>query len=69
LPASTQWELIEAASETPQVIYEVLIGLAAQGRLLHNDDTHTCLLQLNNDKVFFFDYHPTNESKFKRPDP
>jgi hypothetical protein len=40
LPASTQWELIEAASETPQVIYEVLIGLAAQGQLLHNDDTH-----------------------------
>ena len=40
LPASTQWELIEAASETPQVIYETLIGVAAQGRLLHNDDTH-----------------------------
>jgi hypothetical protein len=40
LPASTQWELIEAASETPQVIYEALIGVAAQGRLLFNDDTH-----------------------------
>jgi hypothetical protein len=40
LPASTQWELIEAASETPRIIYQALIGLAAQGRLLHNDDTH-----------------------------
>jgi hypothetical protein len=40
LPASTQWELIEAASETPQVIYEALIGVAAQGQVLHNDDTH-----------------------------
>jgi len=40
LPASTQWELIEAASETPQVLYETLIGVAAQGQLLHNDDTH-----------------------------
>jgi hypothetical protein len=40
LPASTQWELIEAASETPQVIYEILISLAAQGHLLFNDDTH-----------------------------
>jgi hypothetical protein len=40
LPASTQWELIEAASETPQLIYEALIGVAAQGHLLHNDDTH-----------------------------
>ena len=29
LPASTQWELIEAASETPQIIYETLIGVAA----------------------------------------
>jgi transposase len=40
LPASTQWELIEAASETPQIIYEALIGVAAQGQVLHNDDTH-----------------------------
>jgi hypothetical protein len=39
LPASTQWELIEAASETPQVIYEALIGVAAQGQVLHNEDT------------------------------
>jgi transposase len=40
LPASTQWELIEAASEIPEVIYETLIGVAAQGHLLFNDDTH-----------------------------
>jgi hypothetical protein len=40
LLASTQWELIEAASEIPQVIYEALIGVAAQGQLLFNDDTH-----------------------------
>jgi transposase len=40
LPASTQWELIETASETPQLIYEALIGVAAQSQLLHNDDTH-----------------------------
>jgi len=40
LPASTQWELIEASSQTPQLIYEALIGVAAQGHLLHNDDTH-----------------------------
>jgi hypothetical protein len=41
LPASTQWELIEAASEIPEVIYETLIGVAAQGHLLFNDDTHS----------------------------
>lgn len=39
LPASTQWELIDAASKTPAVVYEALIDAAAQGRLLHNDDT------------------------------
>jgi transposase len=39
LPASTQWELIDAASKTPAVVYQALIDTAAQGRLLHNDDT------------------------------
>jgi transposase len=39
LPASTQWELIEAASPTPALVYDALIGVAAQGRLLHHDDT------------------------------
>jgi hypothetical protein len=40
LPASTQWELIEAASAIPRLIYEALLDLAAQAELLHNDDTH-----------------------------
>jgi transposase len=39
LPASTQWELIEAASPTPALVYEALLNVAAQGQLLHNDDT------------------------------
>jgi hypothetical protein len=39
LPPSTQWELIEAVSEIPELIYEALCDLAAQGQLLHNDDT------------------------------
>jgi len=39
LPASTQWELIEAASATPALVYDVLIGIGAQGRLIHHDDT------------------------------
>ena len=39
LPASTQWELIEAASATPALVYDALNGIAAQGRLLHHDDT------------------------------
>jgi hypothetical protein len=39
LPASTQWELIEGASATPARVYDALIGIGAQGRLLHHDDT------------------------------
>lgn len=39
LPASTQWELIEAASATPALVYDALISIGAQGRLLHHDDT------------------------------
>ena len=39
LPASTQWGLINAAAVVPEVIYEKLIDLGAQGALIHNDDT------------------------------
>jgi transposase len=39
LPASTQWEIIEAASKTPELVYEALIDAAAGGSLVHNDDT------------------------------
>lgn len=40
LPPSTQWEQIEAVSEIPELIYEALWDLAAQGQLLYNDDTY-----------------------------
>ena len=40
LPAGTQWELIVAVSQVVQPVYEALIDLAAQGEVLHNDDTH-----------------------------
>ena len=39
LPASTQWKLIEAASPIPKLIYERLIDVAANGSLIHSDDT------------------------------
>ena len=39
LPASTQWQLMAAAAQTPAVVYEALIQVAAQAELLHNDDT------------------------------
>jgi transposase len=39
LPASTQWKLIADASPIPQVVYQTLIDVAANGSLLHTDDT------------------------------
>ncbi len=39
LPESTQWDIIENAADTAQYIYKELIRQAAQGDLLHNDDT------------------------------
>jgi len=39
LAASTQWELMAAATQTPEVVYEALLEVAAQAQLLHNDDT------------------------------
>lgn len=40
LPASMQWELVrDAAERGPRDAYEHLLDLAAQGDLVHNDDT------------------------------
>jgi transposase len=39
LPSSTQWDLLYAASLILAPAYEALIDKAAQGELIHNDDT------------------------------
>ena len=46
LPASTQWDVVYAI--TPQIVpaYEALIQTAAQGDVLHNDDTTIKILEL-----------------------
>ena len=46
LPASTQWELMAKAGEALQPVQEALITLAAQGQLIHNDDTTMRVQQL-----------------------
>lgn len=46
LPASTQWKLIEEASPTPELVYEGLIEVAANGSLIHSDDTTMRVLSL-----------------------
>jgi transposase len=39
LPASTQWELMAEAGQALEPVQEALITLAAQGKVIHNDDT------------------------------
>lgn len=46
LPASTQWEIVEDEAELIQAARDELIRQAAQGEVLHNDDTGMRVLRL-----------------------
>ena len=46
LPSSTQWDLVAAASERLLPAYQELVRQAAQGDVLHNDDTSIQILEL-----------------------
>jgi transposase len=46
LPAATQWEVIEEAAEPLQAAFNELVRQAAQGEVMHNDDTAMRILRL-----------------------
>ena len=46
LPASTQWEIVDAVATDLAPAFEELIRQAAQGEVLHNDDTTVKILEL-----------------------
>jgi hypothetical protein len=46
VPAATQWELVESAAEGFEPALDHLIWQAAQGEVLHNDDTSMRILRL-----------------------
>ncbi len=46
LPAATQWEIVEEAAELLKPARDELIRRAAQGEVLHNDDTSMRVLKL-----------------------
>jgi transposase len=46
LPAATQWEIAKGAAEKARPAHEELIRQAAQGEVLHNDDTSMRVLYL-----------------------
>ncbi len=45
LPASTQWEMVKEAAEAIEPAWEGLVREAAQGEVLHNDDTTAVILE------------------------
>ncbi|MEW6252820.1 MAG: IS66 family transposase [Planctomycetota bacterium] len=46
LPAATQWDLVHELAERIEPVYNELIRQAAQGEVLHNDDTTIKILEL-----------------------
>jgi transposase len=46
LPASTQWDIVQAVAADLAPAFEELIRQAAQGEVLHNDDTTVKILEL-----------------------
>jgi transposase len=45
LPAATQWEVVNAKAELIAPVYQELIREAAQGEVVHNDDTTNRILE------------------------
>jgi transposase len=46
LPAATQWEIVEEAAELIKPVFKESIRQAAQGEVVHNDDTSMRVLKL-----------------------
>jgi transposase len=51
LPASTQWDVVEAVAESLAPVLDELIRQAAQGEVLHNDDTTVKILELMGERA------------------
>jgi transposase len=51
LPASTQWDVVEAVAGSLAPVLDELIRQAAQGEVLHNDDTMVKILELMGERA------------------
>ena len=51
LPASTQWDVVEAVATCLNPVFDELIRQAAQGDVLHNDDTTVKILELMKERA------------------
>jgi transposase len=50
MPASTQWDIVEKNADKIHPVYQELIRQAAQGEIIHNDDTTMKILSSVNEK-------------------
>jgi transposase len=50
LPATTQWELVREGAEVLAPVHEELLRQAAQGEVVHNDDTTAKVLELTREQ-------------------
>jgi transposase len=48
LPAATQWEIVEESADRIEAVFDEMIRQAAQGQVLHNDDTTMKILAFCN---------------------
>jgi transposase len=46
LPASTQWDIVEALAERAEPVFQEFINEASQGDVVHNDDTTVKILEM-----------------------
>jgi transposase len=51
LPASTQWDIVRAQAERAEPVLEELIRQAAQGEVVHNDDTTVKILEVMDERA------------------
>jgi transposase len=51
LPASTQWDIVQAVATSLAPAFDELIRQAAQGEVLHNDDTTVKILELMGERA------------------
>jgi transposase len=51
LPASTQWDIVEAQAERAEPVFAELVRQAAQGDVVYNDDTAVKILELMGERA------------------
>ena len=69
LPASTQWEIVSAGAPAFEPIHDELIRQAAQGDVLHNDDTKVRILELMGERAKQESFDESDDDDGRKRDP